>query len=294
VSILKPNASDSNKPLNDEMKKKLSVNQPGLIRQMTLRHGLLADLVAEDCITWRHKELIENASSRTQSNSRLLDIIMRGSQSDFHKFVVCLINSGQQHVCRILLEDGVVARLVARCSRSNQSTARMCLYSRTVRNIPRVDRGNVKQDEAYIVKQFRRLLNRCSPERRTELISQVVNIDDDVQLIDIDKDSSIGLYYWCTSLKGLQYMTELYASGQLQIMLNQAFAALLGASQSLLIDTLSWDRLEFLKCSQYMYELMGMSVFSGVYSLAQGKKIMKSIPMILHLRSDNFHASLQK
>jgi hypothetical protein len=85
--MLKPNAADNNKPLNDDMKKKLLVNQPSLIRLMDLRHGLLADLVAEDCITWRHKELIENASSQTQSNSRLLDIIMRGSQSDFHKFV---------------------------------------------------------------------------------------------------------------------------------------------------------------------------------------------------------------
>jgi hypothetical protein len=70
ASILKPNAADNNKPLNDEVKKKLLVNQPALVRLLDLRYGLLADLVAEDCITWRQKEHVENASSQAQSNSR--------------------------------------------------------------------------------------------------------------------------------------------------------------------------------------------------------------------------------
>jgi hypothetical protein len=52
-------------------------------------------------------------------------------------------------------------------------------------------------------------------------------------------------------------------------MLNQVFAALLGTSRSVIIDSLSWDRSEFCKCTQYMYDSMGMSIFSGIYSLAQ-------------------------
>jgi hypothetical protein len=268
ASILKPNADDDNQPLNDEIKKKLLVNRPALIRLMDVRRGLLAALVAADCITWRQRELIDNTSSRAESNSQLLDILMRGSQSDFHKFVFCLIKSHQEHVCRIFLEDGVVARLVARCIKGKQYDYRTRLYSRTIPDIPERHGSNVKQSEAYVVKQIKRLLNKCSVERLKELFSQVVSVGEGVQLIDVDEVSSIGLYYWCTSLMGLLYLTELYTSGQLQVTLNRAFAALLGVSQSLTIDSLSWDRSEFFKCNRHMYDSMGMSIFSGIYLLA--------------------------
>jgi DNA-binding beta-propeller fold protein YncE len=277
ASILKSNADDNNKPLNDKMKKKLLANQAALVKLLDVRHGLLADLVAEDCITRRHKELVENASSQAQSNSLLLDIIMRGSQSDFSKFVRCLINSGQEHVCRILVEDGVVARLVARCSRGNQSNARISLYSRTIRDMSRIiNEGSIEQDEACIVEQFRSLLMKHCAERRRELLFKVISFDAGVQLIAIDQVSSIGLYYWCTSLEGLQHLSKLYTSGRLQTLLNKVFSYLLHDSKSLFIDDLSWNRLEFLKCSQYMFECSGMSVFSEVYSLAQRTKNSES------------------
>jgi hypothetical protein len=230
VSIMKSNAADSpkTKPLSDEKKKKLLVNQPSLQRLIDLRYGLLADLVAADCITWRHKEFIESAASQSERNSRLLEIIMRGSESDFDKFIVCLRGSGQQHVCRILKEDGVVARLVARCSRSYQSPARTCLYSRAMSIVRRVDRGSIKKQETHIVAQFTSFLMQRSPERRRKLLLQVVcGINEDVQLIAVDKASSIGLYYWCTSLTGLLYLTELYTSGKLQLLLNQYLQLLL-------------------------------------------------------------------
>jgi hypothetical protein len=275
VWILKPNAADrpKTKPLSNKMKKKLLVNQPSLQRLIDLRHGLLADLVAADCITWRHKEFIESASSQSDSNSRLLKIIMRGSEADFHKFIVCSSVSGQQHVCRILKEDGVVGHLVARCNRNNRLNVRTCLYNRTRHNVRTVDGSNVKRQETHIVAQFTSFLMQRSAERRSELLLQLVcEINECVQLIAVDKASSIGLYYWCTSLMGLLSFTELYMSGKLQLLLNRIFTALVDSSQSLIIGSLSWDKSEFFRCTQYMYDSIGMTVFSEIYLLAQQRK----------------------
>jgi hypothetical protein len=149
--------------------------------------------------------------------------------------------------------------------------ARVCIVARLSGISKITDECSTEQDEAHIVEQFTSFLMKRCAERRRELLFQVISVDAGVQLIAIDKVSSIGLYYWCTSLEGLQRLTDLYTSGRLQLMLNQVFSSLLDGSQSLLIDNLSWNRLEFFKCSQYMFESQGMSVFSEIYSLAQRK-----------------------
>jgi hypothetical protein len=65
-------------------------------------HGLLAEMITADCISLRQKQFIESGTSSADRNSRLLDILRRGSESDFNKFIECLSKTGQQHVASIL------------------------------------------------------------------------------------------------------------------------------------------------------------------------------------------------
>ena len=102
--------------MNDEQLSRLQKNQPILVRILNVKDGLAAELLAADCITWRQKEYIESATTESESNTRLIDIVRRGSQIDFHKFIKCLNKTGQRHVSRILIEDGAVAHLVATIS----------------------------------------------------------------------------------------------------------------------------------------------------------------------------------
>jgi hypothetical protein len=45
---------------------------------------------------------IESANSALESVSRLLDIVRRGRDKDFEKFLDCLLETGQGHVASLL------------------------------------------------------------------------------------------------------------------------------------------------------------------------------------------------
>jgi hypothetical protein len=101
VSLLCSDVAANDRPLDDEQKKRLIANYSALSTLIDTRCGLLAALLSVGCITTRHKEFIESATTRSQANKRLLDIVRRGSQSDYEKFIQCLVSSNQMQVCRI-------------------------------------------------------------------------------------------------------------------------------------------------------------------------------------------------
>jgi Caspase recruitment domain len=76
-------------------------------------HNLLAKLLACDCISFQQRQYIESADSKEDINRRLLDILRRGSEKDFIKFIDCLDKTGQERVANVLLNYGVVVHLVA-------------------------------------------------------------------------------------------------------------------------------------------------------------------------------------
>jgi hypothetical protein len=105
ASLLSPNVAESAKPLSDAHRQKLIRNYPALVELIHTEDGLLTELLAADCITWRQKEFIESGPSQSAINKRLLDVVRRGTESDFNNFVRCLTNVGQKHICRLLTES---------------------------------------------------------------------------------------------------------------------------------------------------------------------------------------------
>jgi len=109
VSLLDPSLVGDICPLSDKQQSRLKKNYPILVRLINSKGGLIGELYAADCITWRQKEYIEHPTiTQSESNTRLIDIVRRGSKTNFNKFIQCLNEAGQRHVNRILIEDGTV------------------------------------------------------------------------------------------------------------------------------------------------------------------------------------------
>jgi hypothetical protein len=269
VSLLKSDVTANNRPLCEEHKRRLLANYSTLISLIDSRQGLLAELLSVDCITQRQKEFVESGASQSESNQRLLDIVMRGSQSDFEKFIKGLIRSGQQQVCRVLLEDAVLMRIVAKLCSITRSNEYTLLYNRTKSMSLLMPSVNIKEVEQRIVKQFKKILSRSSAERKLELLDFLTNLDNDLQLIGVKK-GSIELYYLCTSLSGLQHLYELHTSGRLQLLFNQVLTSLTNESGLRLVkvDSFSLSISDYFKSMKYMCFIRGMSVFATVYELA--------------------------
>jgi len=119
VSLLAPSLVGDVRPLSDNHQARLKRNYFTLVDIMNSKDGLTAELYAADCITGRQKEYIESATTQSKRNERLTDIVIRGSETNYHKFIEYLNNTGQRHVSRILMEDGAVACIVASISPSN-------------------------------------------------------------------------------------------------------------------------------------------------------------------------------
>jgi Caspase recruitment domain len=148
VSVLSTSDTCSEKPLNDETKTRLTKNYAKLAELIDTKHNLLAELLARDSISSRQKQYIESADSQANINRRLLDILRRGSENDFNKFIACLKKTGQEHVANVLMKDGVIAHVVAKTDCS-------------------------EAEEKRIVESIKALLDRCPDAGRERLFNQM-------------------------------------------------------------------------------------------------------------------------
>jgi hypothetical protein len=136
------------------------------VELLDVKHSdLLSRLYSAECLTRRQKELVECAVTRTESNSLLLDIVSKGSQSNFDKFVTCLRDSGQQNLCHLLLEDGVVAQIVTKLD-----VTRTLLYSRLPIEMNENVKHDVKEDGDLIINKFKTLLRNAPYDRRETVV----------------------------------------------------------------------------------------------------------------------------
>jgi len=121
VSLLEPSLikDTSLDPLNSIQQCRIQKNYPTLKHLLNSQDSHTAELYAAGCIIWLQKEYIESAAKQSESNKRLIDIVIRESQINFHKFITCLDETGQRHVSRILIEDGTIAHIVATISPKN-------------------------------------------------------------------------------------------------------------------------------------------------------------------------------
>jgi hypothetical protein len=202
ASLLESNLPEDIRPLSENRKRKLLTNIQALTDLIDTQSGLLSHLATADCITRRHADVIGTVASQSERNAQLLHILAAGSETHFDRFVDGLSRFGQQQVRRVLLEDGVVACLVAhlvdRSSCCGESRRRTALYDRT-EFVRQPGASGVEQDKAMIVERFAEILKYCSPEsqrRKHATLYEVVSVDKGVQLIAVSAQfEGVGLYY---------------------------------------------------------------------------------------------------
>jgi len=236
VSLLAPEALHALSPLGMKQQSRLNTNYDVLLHIMDTKSELMTQLHAADCITRRQKEYIESATNQTESNRRLVDIMRRGSEEDFNKFIECLNSTGRQKTSRIMLEDAVVVPIVLSIGGTEK----------------------VQEDEMHIVEQIAVLLRDTSNDLRLPLCETVIRHltelrDNAIEMLDA-KRGSVVLLFSCKSLGGLHYLHDLYDSEQLKEMMQETVSAVLNARENsgLRIDTLQWSTPDYNSCVRNM------------------------------------------
>lgn len=249
ISLISTSYTCSDQPLDDVMKSRLIRNHAKLVQHIDTKCSLLAELFASDCISLRQRQYIESAESQADSNSRLLDIIRRGSDGDFNKFIDGLTNAGQGHIATMLLNDGAVAHVVAKTSSSSA-------------------------EERLIVERFKNLLSESSDTNRENLYSQVVQHVNELRgrgilIVSANSENSIGVLYMCLSLSGLQHLYDLYTSGQLKRIAEHIFTVLLNDEKAVTIDSLQWNARDYVDCMQDICLTANLKTLSELYGLVK-------------------------
>ena len=154
VSLFAPDIAGNARPLNELQSDKLLRSHADLVESIDTRNSrLLAVFFSHECITWRQIDNILSGNTHSECNSRLLDIISRGSEQGFFKFMDCLDECNQGYVNQWLSAepDGALAHIFA----SNWGT------------------GDIRQYERRVVENFKSLLRDTTPENRDELVDEV-------------------------------------------------------------------------------------------------------------------------
>jgi hypothetical protein len=239
----------SDEPLSCEKKSLLESLHSKLIELIDSGY-LLYKLMAADCFSPRQNQYIESALSPDDRNSRLLDILKRGSESDFNKFIECLSETGQKHVASILREDSVLmtADAVTNCSVPEQG----CVVKK-------------------IMDVIRASLSSCSDAKRMNVYAEVAERLNELKSCDVrliaatKKQNSIGLFYMCHSLGGLQHLCGLLSSRELKKLLERIFTLLLNSGKSVVVHSLRWDG--YMKGWKCLYSKAHLHIFAELYSL---------------------------
>lgn len=247
VSLLAPDEVENVQPLSEQKKDKLMTNVSTLVDMMVTTDGLADSMFSSHCITARQREFVVSAARESERNKRLLDIVKKGSELDWDKFIECLDSTGQQHVGRVLLDEGVTVGIVSK-----------------------TDCG--KKNETFIVDQFMKLLRNVAEAERENLYGRVTEHVNklrsrDVDVVAVNTRHSIGLYCACKSLAGLTYLHESYRSGLLRQIMEEMYSSLLGAVRPVRIVSVVWNTRDYLKCKQYFHKALGLSTLSELYSL---------------------------
>ena len=176
-----------------------------------------------------------------------------------------------------MIEDGTVAHIVATISPANNREQRerriVDQLTALLRNTPDESRGMLFNEHiGELVDEARRSLNLLG--------------ENDVILLTVEVGHSIGLFYFATSVRGLQYLNEVYSNEQLKSMMQKLFIALLktdDAVPDLLVDTLRWDLSNYTYCLQQLYSYMDLPILSHVYAMV--KRNQEHVSMCDDVRS---------
>jgi hypothetical protein len=254
--------------ISDEQWSRISSNWKSLVELIDTTCGLLEELRAVNCLTKRQTDFIRHQpDSETERNTRLMEVARRMSASDFSTFIQCFNKSGQAHIALVLSTDGSLAHLVAKFN----------------------DLQDFYEMEKLTVRRFMELMRLSDAERREQCGEQLCQVLEKLrgemcELIAVRQQTSIGLYFFCSSLSGLQFLRDLYASSQLKRIVNEIFVALSHKSHaaSLQAENIEWDEENYRRCVKYLHSVQiknSNNYLTQASNDNRPENISKSIPV---------------
>ena len=97
---------DDERPLTEIERKYLRSKHKFLVDELFLEYGLLAALLAVNCLNDRHVDGIKTHINRPDQIGELLDIMKRRSFAQYKQFVECVRATHQEHVVRVFDSEG--------------------------------------------------------------------------------------------------------------------------------------------------------------------------------------------
>ena len=110
--------------------------------------------------------------------------------------------------------------------------------------------GFNETDESELVNQITELLKRCKLKDRKKIIELVMLMQNGVELVEVEKDHSIGLFIHCRSYEALQYLYNLLISLRLQDIIQTVFNNILDREKQVVVN-IKWNEEDYSKCADY-------------------------------------------
>lgn len=105
---------------------------------------------------------------------------------------------------------------------------------------------------------------------------------------------SIGLFYFCHSLSGLQHLYDLFSSGQLKEVVGRMFTMVLNDITPVVVDFLQWDIRDYINCMQCLCSSANLEVFGKLYALPTHTHLDLVEIIVSSLRVDQLPSELQQ
>jgi hypothetical protein len=95
----------------------------------------------------------------------------------------------------------------------------------------------------------------------------------DIHTIYVQKQNSIGVFYLCHSLDGLQHLFDLFFSKELEKTLECIFTLLLDSGKPVVVHRLRWDVQDHMNGLRCLYSKVSLNMFSELYELASDTRL---------------------
>ena len=89
-------------PLSEIETETLTVNLDSLVDTLDCNDGLLGHLLSKNVINENQNQSIQESLRTASKNEELISILKRRSLDDYNQTILCLENTGQSHIARVL------------------------------------------------------------------------------------------------------------------------------------------------------------------------------------------------
>jgi hypothetical protein len=114
----------------------------------------------------------------------------------------------------------------------------------------------------------------------------------DIDLIAVNTQHSIGLFYLCRSLDALQHLYDLFTSGELKQIVERIFTVLLNDEKSVVVDSLHWDCKIMNWLAGFLCSVESENFFRVVLELAKCARLESTASSVCSLHVDKLPSEL--